>query len=94
MAIRNKIFTVLNLAQSQITGLYRDSNLTRAETLQYQQILDIVCDALDDIQTDNSLQYVIYTGIRATHKFKNIIWEGSEFCDDCDEPLDHPSHTE
>ena len=66
MAIRSKIHTVLNWADSYLSE-NRD-RISNKEQVHLRSILSDVQSALSDIQTDNDGQFIIYTGIQDTSK--------------------------
>ncbi len=95
MAIRSKIHTVLIWADNYLSD--NRERLTNEEQQKMRSVLDTVRDALSDIQTDNSAQYVIYTGITAEHEFvyessAKIDHEDYDICAICDEIRAHSSH--
>jgi len=88
MALRSKIHTVLGWANAHLSD--NQHRLPFATRKQFREILQKVTDALSDIQTDNCAEYIIYTNVIATHKYK--AYSHCETCEICAESRDHPSH--
>jgi hypothetical protein len=94
--LKRDIGWVLYGKQMQI----HDLNSTDTSRQASQNALDAVKDALDDIQLDNSGQYVIYTGIFDEGEQQRDIygehcWKGASISDDCSlcgEPYRAPVH--